>query len=102
MGTITWLRPNQSPVVEEATKPPTMDKLREYVDGWVELVRVLDPDDKPAQLIVNEEGAIQGLEFNEIGTKHYSRFSEKKWGRPAPSPIVGNAVLLQGADVELD
>ena len=57
---------------------------------------MLGPDDKPAHLVVNENGLNEGLPLNPNATEHYHRFSRKQWGRPAPTPIVGNAVLLQG------
>lgn len=73
--------------------------------GYIELVRVLDPDALregkrvAAQMLVHEEGRLRALAFNEKATRIY-------WANPISqgvpitqledSPIVGPALLLTG------
>ena len=67
------------------TKKPTLETLQSDVGGYIELVELDNGD----QLIVNEEGLLLSLPFNQNASALAGR------------RIVGNAVLLKG-DALLD
>ncbi len=61
---------------------PTLSEAQELVGGLVELVR--SPTDPEIQILVNEEGLLRGLPFNEEAS------------RLCDTGIVGDAVILKG------
>ncbi len=63
-------------------KQPTLEAAQEMVGGMVEMVR--SPTNPDIQILVNEEGLLKGLPFNEEATKLCG------------TGIVGNAVILKG------
>ena len=63
-------------------KKPTLEEAQALVGGLVEMVR--SPSNPDIQILVNEEGLLQGLPFNEEATKI------------CDTGIVGNAVILKG------
>lgn len=101
MGTLIWMKPGEDQVVEERETAPSTQELRDFVGGYIELVRVLDANQQPQQMIVNDEGHLIGLPLNPDATRHYWRASLLRGMKPTV-PIAGPAVLLQGADVHLD
>jgi hypothetical protein len=63
-------------------KQPTLEAAQEMVGGMVEMVR--SPTNPDIQILVNEEGLLKGLPFNEEATELCG------------TGIVGNAVILKG------
>ncbi len=63
-------------------KKPTLAEAQEVVGGLVEMVR--SPTNPDIQILVNEEGLLKGLPFNEEATELCG------------TGIVGNAVILKG------
>lgn len=61
-------------------KEPTLEEMQKFVGGLIELVPLLSGD----QLIVNEEGLIHQLPYNESASLL------------AGQVIVGDAMVLQG------
>lgn len=59
---------------------PTLEECQEFVGGLVELVTLMDG----SQMLVNEEGLIQGLPHNQQASQMAMR------------EIVGNALILRG------
>ena len=64
------------------TKAPSLDRAQELVGGLVEMVR--SPTDPDIQVLVNEEGLLKGLPFNEEASKM------------CDTGIVGDAIILKG------
>ena len=64
------------------TEKPTLERAQELVGGLVEMVR--SPTDPDIQVLVNEEGLLVGLPFNEEASKL------------CDTGIVGDAVILKG------
>ena len=63
-------------------RAPTLEEAQRLVGGFVELVR--SPEHRDWQILVNEEGLLNGLPFNEEATKICG------------TGIVGDAVILKG------
>ena len=63
-------------------KQPTLEEAQAIVWGLVELVR--SPDNPDWQILVNEEGLLEDLPFNEEATKLCG------------TGIVGPAIILKG------
>ena len=63
-------------------KQPTLEAAQEMVGGMVEMVR--SPTNPDIQILVNEEGLLKGLPFNEEATELCG------------TGIVGDAVILKG------
>jgi len=63
-------------------RAPTLEEAQRLVGGFVELVR--SPEHREWQILVNEEGLLNGLPFNEEATKICG------------TGIVGDAVILKG------
>jgi hypothetical protein len=63
-------------------KQPTLEEAQAIVGGLVELVR--SPENPDWQILVNEEGLLENLPFNEEATKLCG------------TGIVGPAIILKG------
>ena len=63
-------------------RQPTLEEAQQIVGGLVEMVR--SPTKPDWQILVNEEGLIEGLPFNEEATKICG------------TGIVGPAIVLKG------
>ena len=61
---------------------PTLSEAQKLVGGLVEMVR--SPTDPEIQILVNEEGLLRGLPFNEEAS------------RLCDTGIVGDAIILKG------
>ena len=61
---------------------PTLEEAQKIVGGYVEMVR--SPTDPSIQILVNEEGLLRGLPFNEHATELCG------------TGIVGPAIILKG------
>lgn len=69
---------------------PTLEQAQEMVGGYVQAVKVVDPDDgKTKQLLINEEGLMMNLPTNQEATRIYRHTN-------LIGKIVGNAILLEG------
>lgn len=63
-------------------KAPSLERAQELVGGLVEMVR--SPTNPEIQILVNEEGLLRGLPFNEEAS------------RLCDTGIVGDAIILKG------
>lgn len=63
-------------------RQPTLDEAQAIVGGLVEMVK--SPENPDWQVLVNEEGLLRGLPFNEEATKLCG------------TGIVGEAIVLKG------
>ena len=70
-------------VFEHEQDKPSLDAVKEIVGGWVQLLPC--PRHPDWQMLVNEEGKLQGLPYNQEASDICSK------------DIVGHAVLLKGA-----
>lgn len=68
---------------KELEHQPTLKEAQEIVGGYIELVPVTF--DKNKILVVNEEGIIKKLPYNQEASEMFIY-----------SPIVGNAIVLEG------
>lgn len=66
-------------------KPPTLEEAQKFVGGLVQLVEFDNGD----QLLMNEEGKLNGLPFNNEATKLW----ENNFGKT--DVIVGDVLLLK-------
>ena len=98
-GTIEWINVDGTVRSEESKEPPSLPDMKDYVGGWIEVVKVL-VDNEECHMIVNEEGYIQGLPVNVVASKHYATAALKLQARFPLSPIVGNAILLRGLELQ--
>lgn len=107
MGTIHVYKPDGTLEMRVSHKPPSLNELKELVGGYIELVHVLF-DGRARQMIVNEEGHLLDLPYNESATRIYHAAGVRRLGLPEGtilqnSPtIVGVAIVLDGDDVQLD
>lgn len=69
-------------VFKKKEEKPTLKEAQEYVGGLVEIVHC--PAKPDSQLLVNEEGLLLGLPWNDVATEM------------AQTGIVGNAIFLEG------
>jgi hypothetical protein len=69
-------------VFEHEQDKPSLEAVKELVGGWVQLIRC--PRNPDWQMLVNEEGNLHGLPYNEEASEICSR------------DIAGHAVLLKG------
>lgn len=70
LGTVHWIRPEGTVVVETNAESPTFDKIKEFLGGHSEHVTVLY-EGKRASMFVHEFGRIQRLPRNEKATEIY-------------------------------
>ena len=71
MGKVHWIEPSGEITTEEHDAPPSYEEMKEFVDGWVEIVSVLFEGHCPTQMIINEEGRIKDLPRNQVATDIY-------------------------------
>lgn len=90
---IHWIAVNGQISVTDATVPPTLEEMQEYVDGYIEVVAVLF-NDGPQQMIINEEGALKQLRINLHATSVYHAAPIVQKGQIPNQVIYGNAILL--------
>lgn len=69
-------------VVVFKDKAPSLEEAQAIVGGYVQMVR--SPSEPTWQILVNEEGLLHGLPFNERATDLCG------------TGIVGNAIILKG------
>ena len=74
---------------QEVEKCPSLSELQEMVGGLIELVRV-NYNGKECDMLVNEEGLLHDLPFNETATR-FMRETYDGYGH-----IVGPALIFEG------
>ena len=67
---------------ENGEKKPSLKTVQDLVDGYVELINI--PNKPDWQMLVNEDGRMKQLPYNEEASKLCGR------------PVVGHAVILKG------
>ena len=67
---------------ENGEKKPSLKTVQDLVDGYVELINI--PNKPDWQMLVNEDGRMKQLPYNEKASKLCGR------------PVVGHAVILKG------
>lgn len=72
---------------------PTLREMQEFVDGRIEIVYLSNGD----HLIINEEGLLDGLEFNKEATDIWwlDVGLENVLSHKMP-PLVGDILLIEG------
>ena len=80
-GTVHWIRPGGTVVVETNVQSPSFDKMKEFLDGHSEHVSVLYKG-KPASMFVHEFGRILGLPRNAVATEIYFAASRARGRDP--------------------
>lgn len=78
-------------ISEIPSKKVSMEKLQQYVEGWVEIV----PLTKDKYLAVNEEGLLMDLPFNKSAMFHIPQH----YGVKTPM-LVGNVVVISKSELE--
>jgi hypothetical protein len=83
---------------------PTLDELKVWVGGYIEHVRlnltVEDGKFVQKDMIVNEEGLLDGLALNEQATKLYRETAFNNTKREAPGVIVGPALVFENFNLD--
>lgn len=74
----------------------SLEQLQTLVEGRIEIVDLQDEEGNGPELIINEEGKLEGLPVNIEATMLY----EKKYGRSNSDIIVGNVVLVENYNWE--
>ncbi len=95
---IYWIPAKGDHTVVETKTPPDLKAMQAYVEGGIEVVNVLF-NDKAAQMIVNDEGAIHHTNLNPKATSLYHANSIKKGNIPDWF-IHGPAILLE--EIQID
>jgi hypothetical protein len=84
------LHPDGTWIAEVRSEPPSLDTLKEIVEGPIELISLIH-EGEPVQLILNKEGKLKDLPYNPGATAlYYESLSTFK-------PLMGTAVLLRGS-----
>tara|TARA_R110002167_G_scaffold135451_1_gene321894 strand:+ start:7871 stop:8143 length:273 start_codon:yes stop_codon:yes gene_type:complete len=80
-------QPGYAKTIHREKSPFTLDQLQKLVGGYIEVLELKDN----TQLIINEEGKMMGLPYNDTATQimHYN------FGRSADY-VVGDAIILHG------
>jgi len=81
MGTVHWIETDGTVREETAHKMPDWELMQKYVEGYIELVRVLH-NGAAHYLIVNEEGRMRAMPFNEKATEIYFAASRSRGVEP--------------------
>jgi|TARA_R110000803_G_scaffold41582_2_gene89291 hypothetical protein len=79
-------------------RQPTLEEMREWVDGRIELIRVIH-EGRECHAIINEDGKSNGLPFNLNATVRYHAWLTKQ-EYLLDDVIVGNCVVLTNFDLE--
>ncbi|KKM83738.1 hypothetical protein LCGC14_1306380 [marine sediment metagenome] len=105
-GTVHWIRPGGTVVVETNVQSPSFDKMKEFLDGHSEHVSVLYKG-KPASMFVHEFGRILGLPRNAVATEIYfaasrargkdpmAEFEARETTDPKPEDAIPGGGVLQ-------
>ncbi len=99
MKQILWITPAGEVHTEKTSIAPTLEAMKAYVEGNIEVVSVLFHGEHH-QMIVNEDGLSKQLPLNWKATSIYHCNWITREGKIPDAPIVGPAILLQG--IKLD
>lgn len=77
---------------------PNLKQLQEMVGGYIQLLRIIF-NGKECQMIINEEGKLINLPFNEQATK-ILQASAPKIGYFPNDYVAGTAVILEGITLD--
>lgn len=77
----------------EVVRELTLERMQEYVKGFIEIVPCYNPKYKGYHIILNEEGKLMGLPINRKATEIY--------GNPNDL-IVGDVLLVKIIDAGLE
>jgi hypothetical protein len=92
MKNFVIIQPDGTRIEKEENSSATLDELQNIVGGYIEIAPVPYPINKELQIIVNEEGAVQGLPQNFEGTEEYA----KRCGITPRYAFSGPMVFLSG------
>jgi hypothetical protein len=98
MGSVYWISTDGTVRREDSDEEPSLDKMQEWVDGFLEHVNVLF-NNKHCHMYVNGDGIGFKLPFNAIAWAIYATACATR-GELASHPIVGNAVLCEDLPFE--
>lgn len=73
-----------------------LKELQQMVEGYIEVVMGVYEDNVIGHMIINEEGKLKGLPYNELATASFRLAHETLYGVSTPDYIVGNAVVCEG------
>jgi hypothetical protein len=75
MPNFVIIQPNGTRIEKEKDSPATLEELQDIVGGYIEVAPVPYPTNKELQIIVNENGAVEGLPQNFEGTEEYVKLT---------------------------
>ena len=79
-------------IIDDVKLEPTLKEAQAYVGGYVEGIQFPNGD----YLIVNEEGKLKGLPFNEAASKLWKdTFDNDNYKTGRDDFVVGNAILIK-------
>ena len=79
-------------IIDDVKLEPTLKEAQAYVGGYVEGISMPNGD----YLIVNEEGKLQNLPFNEEASKLWKdTFDNDNYMTGRDDFVVGNAILIK-------
>ena len=79
-------------IIDDVKLEPTLKEAQAYVGGYVEGISMPNGD----YLIVNEEGKLKGLPFNEEASKLWKdTFDNDNFITGRDDFVVGNAILIK-------
>lgn len=68
----------------------TLEELQELVDGYIEYCDTLDPT---MNMVINEEGKLNGSQYNKVATAFYRYSRVVMDGQAFIDPIMGDVVI---------
>jgi hypothetical protein len=73
----------------------TLNELKKFVNGWIEIVPLYDGSKHNGYMVVNEEGKLYNLPQNEVATAMFVLFANR--GRDV---IVGDVLVCNVDEIE--
>jgi len=83
----------------EVEKCPSLEELQEMVGGLIERTECLF-NGQVCDMIINEEGLVKRLPFNSLATHFRTQYLLLNGLEQYVTPIVGNAVIFEGFELE--
>ena len=85
-------------IIDDVKLEPTLKEAQAYVGGYVEGISMPNGD----YLIINEEGKLQNLPFNEEASKLWKdTFDNDNFITGRDDFVVGNAILIKKSALKL-
>ena len=94
--TILILPQDGTPYPDSLSHSPCLELLQKWVGGNIQMISLVLPTGKQAQLIVNEDGNSLGLEVNFIASFIYEEQVSVSPFDDTHHTVVGDAVVLTG------